>query len=154
MQAHRRIAALLAGACLLFGFPSWADSGTIDLDAVDTGGTEDLDDADTGSTESLDDVDTGSTVSLDDAETVQGPLPLPAAVPDIEDDDARATAKRARAELDTARQRLERANAAYSEMRARDHPRGDARGAIVQERDTARRTYDQANARYAEILEQ
>lgn len=81
-------------------------------------------------------------------------LPVPAAVPEIEDGAARAAAEKAHADLDEARQRLARANDAYAEMRARDYPRGNARAQLLRERDAARRAYERAEARYAEILAQ
>lgn len=91
-------------------------------------------------------------VEPDDARNA--PASAPAALPEIDDAAARSAAERARHEVETARERLNRANAAYSQMRARDYPRGDARAAVVRERDEARRDYEAANARYAEILEQ
>jgi len=46
--------------------------------------------------------------------------------------------------LTAAQRRLEAANAAYSNMIARDYPRGDARAAIISERDAARDAYERA----------
>ena len=43
----------------------------------------------------------------------------------------------AASEIEAARQRLNRANASYSNMMARNYPRGDARAAIVAERRAA-----------------
>jgi hypothetical protein len=83
-----------------------------------------------------------------------GGAPPPAALPQIDDTAARAAAQRARDEVVAARQRLDRANAAYGQMRARDYPRGDARADIVRERDAARAEYLRASARYTELVEQ
>ncbi len=66
----------------------------------------------------------------------------------------RALAQGARDAVVAAQQRAEKAKAAYSRMRARNYPQGDARAAIVRERDAAQQAHQQASARYAEILKQ
>ncbi len=143
-----------------------AEDGPVDLDAVDTGQMRSLDSYDTGRTRSLDSVDTGSTVDFDSVDTgtteslsaaeaapAAAPSP-PAPLPPIANDSLREKALAAHAELAAAEHRSVAANAAYSEMRAHDFPRGDAAAAIVKEYQTARDTYDQAKAQYTEILEQ
>lgn len=133
-----------------------ADTGHTDsLDSADTGKTDPLDSVDTGETDSLDAADTGKTVDLDTAETdVPAPVAAPAAVPDIGSAAERAEAQRIHEEAVVATQRLNGANAAYSEMMARGYPTGDARARIIQQRDTARAAHAQANARYQDLLKQ
>lgn len=132
------------------------DTGHTDsLDSADTGKTDTLDSADTGKTDSLDAADTGKTVDMDTAETdVPAPVAAPAAVPDIGSAAERAEAQRIHEEAVVATQRLNGANAAYSEMMARGYPTGDARARIIEQRDTARAAYTQANARYQDLLKQ
>lgn len=130
------------------------DTGSTDsLDSVDTGKTDPLDSVDTGETDSLDAADTGKTVDLDTAESdVPAPVAAPAPTPNIGTAEQRAEAQRIREEAVVATQRLNGANAAYSEMMARGYPTGDARARIIQQRDTARASYEQANARYQDLL--
>jgi len=143
------------------------DNGkTQGLDAADTGRTNSLDSADTGKTDSLDSVDTGKmldqdavdtgkTVGLDTAESdVPAPVAAPAPVPDLGSASERAQAQRIREDAVVASQRLDGANAAYSQMMARGYPTGDARALVIRQRDTARSAYEQANARYAAYLKQ
>jgi len=52
----------------------------------------------------------------------------------------------------TAKERLARAEAAYSEMLTSGYPRGDARQEIIDERDQARADLEAAEKRYDEIL--
>ena len=52
--------------------------------------------------------------------------------------------------LAAARSRLDQANAAYSNMLARNYPRGDARAAIIAERDAARAAYQSAGGEATE----
>jgi hypothetical protein len=92
-------------------------------------------------------------VDLDAAEGAAGPLPAPAALPEVEDPEERARLERARARLEAARQRLEAANVAYSQMRARDYPRGAARAEIVAERASAREEYEDADRSYSELID-
>jgi hypothetical protein len=132
------------------------DTGeTVDQDALDVGDTTSLDDADTGRTVDADTLDTGTTESLGEAEAPpEAPPSLPRPLPPIADDSLRADAQAAHAELVAAERRVAAANAAYSEMRAHDYPRGDAAAAIAREYAAANVAYEQANARYREILEQ
>ncbi|HEY8152746.1 MAG TPA: hypothetical protein VII72_01320 [Myxococcota bacterium] len=133
-----------------------ADTGhTNSLDSADTGKTDSLDSVDTGETVGLDAADTGKTVELDTAETdVPAPVAAPAPVPDLGSSAERAEAQRIREEAVVASQRLDGANAAYSQMMARGYPVGDARARIVQQRETARSAYRQATTRYAAYLAQ
>jgi hypothetical protein len=164
MPELRRAAVVVLS--LLLGLAAQADDGTVDLDSVDTGHTVDQDSLDTGHTTSLDSADTGKTVdqdsldtgtmeSLDAAEAApEAPPSLPAALPQIADDSLRAQAQAARDTLVDAEHRYAAANAAYSEMRAHDFPRGEAAAAIVKEHTAARLAYEQASAGYTEILQQ
>jgi len=133
-----------------------ADTGHTDsLDSADTGKTNSLDSADTGKMLDQDAVDTGKTVGLDTAETdVPAPVAAPAPAPDIGSAAERAQAQRIREEAVVATQRLDGANAAYSQMMARGYPTGDARALIIRQRDTARTAYEQASARYTAFLKQ
>jgi len=81
------------------------------------------------------------------------PLP-PAAMPSLAGPALVAEAKRAHDELMAAGARVQRADAAYAEMRQRDYPRGNARAAIIHERDAARADYMRAGAHYSEIVQQ
>jgi len=133
-----------------------ADTGhTNTLDSADTGKTDTLDSVDTGATDSLDAADTGKTVGIDAAETdVPAPVAAPVPLPDIGSAAERAQAQRIREEAVVATQRLDGANAAYSEMMARGYPVGDARALIIEQREVARSAYQKANARYVEYLKQ
>lgn len=157
MSNLRRIAAFLF--VLLIGATAHAQGGSRSLDSVDNAASKSLDSVDTGESESLDDADTGQSESLDDAEDAPAApqasaLPQPAALPDIDDADARAQAQSARQAVVVEQQRVKQADAAYSSMMTSGYPQGDARAAIVQERDAAQQAYQQANARYTSILNQ
>lgn len=153
MSELRHAAAI--GVGLLFGLSAEADDGTVDLDAVDKGKTRTLHSVDIGKTDDLDAADTGKTVDIDTAETdVPEPVAAPAPVPEIGSAGERAEAQRIREEAVVATQRLDGANAAYSQMMARGYPVGEARARITQQRETARSAYQKANARYAAYLKQ
>jgi len=114
-------------------------------------GSRSLDSAATAETRSLDSVVGGESVGLDAARAdPSAPEPLP----EIDDDAMRSQAQAARDAVLAAQQRSTQADAAYSKMRSRDHPQGDARAAIVKERNAAREAYAGANARYRELLKQ
>ncbi len=142
------------------------DTGkTESLDSVDTGKTESLDSVDTGQTHSLDSVDTGQTHSLDSVDTghtesldsvVERSYESPAALaspplPSVEDGNWEAQAHKAKGFIAAAEKRLKTANAAYGDMMARDHPRGDARAKIVEERHAAERSLNDAWEYYRQI---
>jgi len=127
---------------------------TVDQDALDDGHTTSLDKADTGRTVDFNRVDDGSTESLSAAEAPPKAAPsLPPPLPAIANDGLREKALNARAALVAAEQRSTAADAAYSEMRAHDFPRGEAAAAIEKEYEAAHTAYEQANAHYTEILQ-
>jgi len=121
----------------------WDDRTTVEDDNTHT-----LDSVDRGRTDSLDGVDTGQTESLDSAERLRNDAsssPGPAApLPAIENGNWEAQAARAKQRIAAAEERLQRANAAYSEMRARGYPRGAAAEQIVTEREAAEGDLDDA----------
>ena len=128
---------------------------TVDQDTVDIGHTNTLDSVDKGRTVDQDTIDTGKTESLSAAEKPpEAPPTPPAALPKIGDDWLRKKAEAARDDLVAAEQRAAAADAAYSEMRAHDFPRGEAAAAITKEYETARALYEKAKASYDEILGQ
>lgn len=132
------------------------DTGeTVDQDSLDVGHTNSLDAADSDESETLDSVDTGTTESLSQAETPPAGAPSsPAPLPQIQSGSLRANATSAREALIKAETRSLKANAAYSEMRAHDYPRGEAAAAIVKEYEEAQAAYEAAQARYQSILDQ
>jgi hypothetical protein len=106
------------------------DDNTHTLDSVDEGRTDSLDAADTGQTESLDSADQ----RRNDSASAPGPAaPLPA----VENGNWEAQAAQAKQRIAAAEERLRKANIAYSEMRARNYPRGEAAEKIVSEREAA-----------------
>lgn len=147
-QLRRAAAAVLVVLC---GVIAQAEDGSRSLDSAATGEARSLDSADKGESVDLDAANSGGSESLDAAGTdASAPAPLP----EIDDATVHAQAQDARDAVVAAQQRSTQANAAYSKMRARDYPQGDARAAIVKERDAARQAYEQASARYQEILKQ
>ena len=99
-----------------------AQSGTVSLDAVPVATAEDSDSL----VVAAEDPDAlVTTEAADPAPAAPAPSAKPAA-------------------LAEAQRRLDDANAAYSNMIARDYPRGDARAAIISERDAARDAYERA----------
>lgn len=58
----------------------------------------------------------------------------------------------AAAQVAAAKQRLERAEAAYALMMRRDYPRGDARAKIVKERQEARAEWERLAAEHPELV--
>jgi len=131
------------------------DGETIDQDERDVGHTISLDAADTGRSVDQDTLDIGKTESLSAAERPPEAAPsLPAPLPQISNPSLRADARAARDALVDAESRHAAANARYSEMRAHDHPRGEAAAAIVKEHEDAHAAYDQARERYQELLDQ
>jgi hypothetical protein len=128
---------------------------TVDQDTLDVGHTNTLDSADKGKTVDQDSIDTGTTESLSDAETAPAAPPSqPAPLPPMGDDWLREKAQAAHDALVDAAYRAKAADAAYSEMRAHDFPRGEEAAAIVKEYETSRALYDQAQTKYDEILGQ
>jgi hypothetical protein len=114
-------------------------------------GSRSLDSASTGKTKSLGSAAGSESVGLDAAKTEPS---APAPLPDIDDDALRSEAQAARDAVLAAQERSAQADAAYSKMRSRDYPQGDARAAIVKERSAAREAYATANARYQDLLNQ
>lgn len=134
---------------------------TESADTVDTGRTEGLDREDTGRTESSDAVDTGHTEDLDAVEqresehvsaTIASPAPPPA-FPPIEDGNWEAQLARAREIVASAEARQRAADAAYSNMIARQYPTGSARVAIVEEKQLSERYVTQARAYQDRVAE-
>lgn len=166
MLELRRSAIVVFAVGLLFGLASQADDEPVSLDSVDsgqmrsldsveTGETRSLDSVDTGETDTLDSVDTGTTESLSRAEKPPAGLPsTPAPLPQIQRGSLRADAEAARDALIESEKRSLEASAEYSEMRAHDHPRGEAAAAIVKEYEEAQAAYEQAKERYQSILDQ
>ena len=151
----RRTAAIML--VLLCGANAQAQDQSHSLDSVDDAKSKSLDAVDTGESVDPNGGDTGGSESLDAAEApaaapTAAALTAPAALPEIDDATMRAQAQSAREVVLVAQQRVQRANAAYSSMMARDYPQGDARAAIVQERDAAGQAELQASVRYAAIL--
>ena len=103
-------------------------------------GSENPDDLTTGS-EDPDALDTGS----EDSDRMLGG-PRPAAPETASEPDA----LQAKRNLLRAERRAAAAEAAYSKMRTRDYPRGDARAEIVQEREAAAQALEQAKRAVAE----
>ena len=116
---------------------TFEDDNTHTLDSVDEGRTESLDSVDTGRTESLDSVDQRRNDSAFSAAPARSH-------PALEDGNWEAQAARAKERIAEAEERLREANAAYSEMRARNHPRGAAAEQIVSERESAERDLNDA----------
>ena len=58
----------------------------------------------------------------------------------------------AASQVAAAKQRLERAEAAYGLMMRRDYPRGDARAKIVKERQEARAEWERLAAEHPELV--
>ncbi len=128
---------------------------TVDQDTLDVGHTDTLDSADNGRTVDQDSIDTGKTESLSAAEAPPEAAPKPpGALPKIGDEWLRKKAEAARDDLVAAEQRAAAADAAYSEMRAHDFPRGEAAAAITKEYETSRALYEKAKTSYDEILGQ
>jgi hypothetical protein len=131
------------------------DTGrTESLDSVDTGQTDSLDSVDTGHTESLNSVDTGDTESLDSVveRSYESPAaPASSPLPSVEDGNWEAQAHRAKGLIAAAEKRLKTANAAYGNMMERDHPAGDGRAKIVEERHAAERALNDAWEYYGQI---
>lgn len=128
---------------------------TVDQDSLDVGHTNTLNSADKGRTVDQDSIDTGKTESLSAAETPpEAPPKPPAPLPKIGDDWLSKQAQAARDVLVTAEQRAAAADAAYSEMRAHDFPRGEEAAAISKEYETSRALYEKAQKDYDEILQQ
>jgi len=124
------------------------------LDSVDTGQTESLDSVDTGHTESLNSVDTGDTESLDSVveRSYESPAaPASSPLPSVEDGNWKAQADRAKGLIAAAEKRLKTANAAYGNMMERDHPTGDGRAKIVEDRHAAERALNDAWEHYGQI---
>jgi acetyl-CoA acetyltransferase len=138
MSLLRRAAAV--GLIVFCGVAAQADDGSRSLDS-----------ASTGEAKSLDAAAGDESVGLD---AVGADPSAPAPLPEIDDDAMRAEAQAARDAVLSAQRRAAQADAAYSKMRSRDYPQGDARAAIVNERNAAREAYAAANARYQELLEQ
>lgn len=136
MSQFRRAVALI----VFCGVTAQADDGSRSLDSASTGEAKSLDAAAGDESAGLDAV--GADPSA------------PAPLPEIDDDAMRAEAQAARDAVLAAQQRAAQAGAAYSKMRSRDYPQGDARAAIVKERNAAREAYATANARYQELLKQ
>jgi hypothetical protein len=132
------------------------DTGkTVDQDTLDVGHTDTLDSADKGHTVDQDSIDTGKTESLSAAERPPEAAPKPPGpLPSIGDEWLRAKAQAARDTLVTAEQRAAAADAAYSEMRAHDFPRGEEAAAIAKEYETSRELYEKAKTNYDEIVGQ
>jgi hypothetical protein len=151
-RLRRAAAALLIALC---GVSAQAQAPSRSLDSVARGEAKSLDSAAKGRSVDLDAAGSGGGPATLDAVTAASPAPpAPVPLPEIEDEAMRALAQGARDAVVAAQQRAEKAKAAYSKMRARNYPQGDARAAIVQERDSARQAHQQASARYAEILKQ
>lgn len=151
---HRKSLALALALALSWIAPALAESGDDleewdDRTTVEDDNTHTLDSLDGGRTESLDGADTGRTESLDSVEqrrngpsAAPGPAaPTPTA---IEDGNWEAQAQRAKQRIAAAEERVRQANAAYSEMRARDYPRGEAAEQIVAEREAAESALNEA----------
>jgi hypothetical protein len=138
MSLLRRAAAV--GLIVFCGVTAQADDGSRSLDS-----------ASTGATKSLDSAAGEESVGLD---AVEADRSAPAPLPEIDDDAMRAEAQAARDAVLAAQQRAAQADAAYSKMRSRDYPQGDARADIVKERNAAREAYAAANARYQDLLKQ
>lgn len=150
---YRKSLALALALALVSIAPALAESGD-DLETWDDrttfedDNTHTLDSLDRGRTESLDSVDEGRSDSLDsverrrnDSSSSPGPAaPLPA----IENGNWEAQAERAKQRIAAAEERLRKANIAYSEMRARDYPRGEVAEQIVAERESAERGLNDA----------
>jgi hypothetical protein len=130
MSLHRQFAGFAAVLALGLGLAALADPAreSTDLDSVRRSTPRPL--------ESMAGPDSAA-----HEETAAKPAAPPASAnPDAQSSGARDDAG-AGAALARAKDRLDRANAAYSEMQARHYPRGDARAKIVQERDEAQREY-------------
>jgi hypothetical protein len=146
---HRKFLTLVLTLALSFVAAARAESGD-NLEAWDDrttfedDNTHTLDSADEGRTESLDSADE----RRDDASV----SPAPAApIPAIEEGNWDAQTARAKEWIAKAEERLQQANAAYSEMRARSYPRGEAAEQIVAERESAERDLNDAWDYFARI---
>ena len=85
------------------------------------------------------------TSSAADSPVPASVAPPPASAPQVEHIAYwRARADLARADVAAARKRLDEANAAVSRMRARNHPRGEARVALRAEQAAAREAHEAA----------
>ena len=108
--------------------PAQAQHGTVSLDAVPVATAEDPDSLVTAAE------DPDELVATSEGD------PAPAASSPAKESPS----------LAAARSRLDQANAAYSNMLARNYPRGDARAAIIAERDSARAAYQSAGGEATE----
>jgi len=146
---YRTSLAFALTLALSFLAPALAESGE-DMEEWDDRTTLEDD-----NTHTLDSVDAGRTESLDSVERRRNESSFESApaerLPAIEHGDFEAQAARARERVAQAEERLRQANAAYSEMRARNHPRGEAAEQIVAERQAAERALNDASDYLARI---
>jgi hypothetical protein len=117
----------------------WDDRTTLEDDNTHT-----LDSVDTGNTESLDSVEGRRDT---DSYSAAPAAPVPAA----EDGNWESQADRAKERIRQAEERLRAANVDYSEMRARNYPRGEAAGQITAERGAAEGELNEAWSDYGKI---
>jgi len=124
------------------------------LDAVPSAEPSGLDAIPHSRPSELEAVPAGRTRSLDPLPVAEDALPESAGGDGQLDSIAphqREAFESARKAMSSARARLDAANAAYSNMMARNYPRGEAKAAIIAERNTARAAYAQASADFRDL---
>ena len=123
------------------------------LDAVPLSKPSELEALPAGSLRSPDDIPTAQPVNLDALPVAETEPPEFGAGRQLNSiaPHQREAFESAQKAMAVARARLDAANASYSNMMARNYPRGEAKAAIVAERDSARAAYAQASANFRDL---